>query len=115
MGICSLSVDSELQFAEMAAIALVERRYQNGHYPRYHLISPVGSGRGLGAGSIDGLGLGGSIKELKPGFDSQCEPCDAAARRAPRRRLSPLPGRLGVGDEVSASGLTDGDRWSRPS
>ena len=115
VGISTLSRHSTLKFAELTSIALLERRYQITHYRRYHLISPLGSGTGSRLGSTRGLGLRGSIKVVEFGISSQREPCDAAARRAPRHRLSPLPSRLGVGDEVPASRLTDAGRCSRPS
>lgn len=78
------------------------RQYQTTYYPRYHAISPTGVFRRSCARNALRSQVRCSI--------SGRGPLHARVRRLPRPPLRRLPGRLDLGDKISAAGLTGRSR-----
>lgn len=74
------------------------RQYQRAYYRRYHAISPSGVFRRSCAGN--------ALRSFVRSSISGIGPPHARVRRLPSARLPRLPGRLDLGDEISAAGLT---------
>ena len=74
------------------------RQYQTTYYGRYHAISSAGVFRRSCAGNV----LGSPARCSISGIGSP----DARVRRISRPPVRRLPGRLDLGDEISAAGLT---------